>query len=147
MIESAVSASGLDSNELVLELTETSLLHATAEMLADMRALSAQGVSMAIDDFGTGYSSLTYLRTLPVRIVKIDRSFTADVVTDARQRALTQAVIDLGRALDLDVVAEGVETAEQAALLAEMGCPYAQGWFFGRPMPLGAAVDLDVQRV
>lgn len=140
-VERALANSGWPAEFLVLELTETALLQASPMTLIGVRALAAQGVRLAIDDFGTGYSSLTYLQKLPVRIVKIDRSFVAEITSDAKSRAMTQAVIDLGTALDLDVVAEGVETAEQARVLVDLGCPMAQGYYFGRPAPAEAAIS------
>lgn len=139
-VEQALSGSGLGPHQLVLELTETSLLKAAASTLADVEALTRQGVRLAVDDFGTGYSSLTYLQKLPVGVVKIDRSFVANITDDPQRRAITTAVIGLGKALDLDIVAEGVETAEQAAVLADMGCQLAQGYLFGRPAPIPEAL-------
>ena len=135
-VENALARSSLRHDQLILELTETSLLKASANTLADVEALSAAGVRWAVDDFGTGYSSLTYLQKLPVRVVKIDRSFVADITTDSKRRAIAEAVISLGQALDLEVIAEGVENAEQAALLADIGCRLAQGYLFGRPVPM-----------
>lgn len=134
-VEHALDDSGLAAECLVLELTETSLLHASPATSATIEALAEAGVRLAIDDFGTGYSSLTYLQKLPVRIVKIDQSFVADITTDSRRRAITQAVIRLGDVLDLDIVAEGVETADQARTLTDLGCELAQGYLFGRPSP------------
>lgn len=134
-VEHALATSGLGHRQLILELTETSLLKAARSTLADVDALNRAGVRLAVDDFGTGYSSLTYLQKLPVGVVKIDRSFVADITTDAKRRAIAKAVISLGQALQLDVIAEGVEDAEQAAVLADMGCRHAQGYLFGRPTP------------
>jgi EAL domain-containing protein (putative c-di-GMP-specific phosphodiesterase class I) len=99
------------------------------ERLADL------GVRMSIDDFGTGYSSLEYLKVLPVREMKIDRSFVAGMGTDVRDAAIVRHSIDLGRSLGLRVVAEGVESAEDHALLAEMGCDHGQGFHFSRALP------------
>ena len=141
LVDVALTASGLDPSRLVLELTETSLLRATAATLADVEALADAGVRLAIDDFGTGYSSMTYLQRLPVALVKVDRSFVADITVDPRRRAITRAVLALGEALDIGVIAEGVETTEQASALRDMGCRYAQGFLFGRPAPLPDAVD------
>ena len=134
-VENALATSGLGHGQLILELTETSLLKAARSTLADVDALNRAGVRLAVDDFGTGYSSLTYLQKLPVGVVKIDRSFVADITTDAKRRAIAKAVISLGQALQLDVIAEGVEDVEQAAVLADMGCRQAQGYLFGRPTP------------
>ena len=98
-------------------------------------SLRGLGVRVAIDDFGTGYSSLGYLRRFPLDAVKIDRSFIEDVTEGTRQAALVHAIVELCRTLELDTVAEGVETREQAIRLTELGCELAQGFYFGRPMP------------
>lgn len=140
-VERALAASGLRAECLVLELTETSLLQASPKTMIGIKSLAEQGVRLAIDDFGTGYSSLTYLQKLPVRIVKIDQSFVAEITSDPKRRAMTQAVIDLGTALNLDVVAEGVETAEQAQVLMDLDCDMAQGYYFGRPTPVEAHLN------
>jgi EAL domain-containing protein (putative c-di-GMP-specific phosphodiesterase class I) len=112
-----------------------------------MRALSDSGIRIAIDDFGTGYSSLAYLTRFPVSSLKIDRSFVADLLSDAAHAAIARAIVDMAHTLGFIVVAEGVETEGQAAFLRELGCEQAQGYFFHRPMPaadfqalLGAAV-------
>jgi EAL domain-containing protein (putative c-di-GMP-specific phosphodiesterase class I) len=102
--------------------------------VAVLRGLKALGVRIAIDDFGTGYSSLSYLERFPVDVLKVDRSFVGRLGRDAKGRALVSAVLDLARALDLDVVAEGVETAEQAEELARLGCKVAKGYHFASPL-------------
>jgi predicted signal transduction protein with EAL and GGDEF domain len=143
MVATALAASGLAAKRLTLEITESVLLSdapTTVERLAAMRRL---GVRVAIDDFGTGFSSLSYLRRLPLDAVKIDRSFIEDVTRDPRQAALVRAIVELCQALDLDTVAEGVETAAQARRLVELGCELAQGFHFGRPMP---ASELSLAR-
>ena len=138
-VEEALAASDMPPERLVLELTESSLLRATRATLADVDALTRQGVRLAVDDFGTGYSSLTYLQKLPVSVVKIDRSFVAGITEDRTRTAITEAVLALGRALDLHIIAEGVETEEQARALRDLGCGYAQGYLFGRPAPRPAS--------
>lgn len=130
----ALEASGLEAHRLCLELTESVLLEATSTTTHDIGRLKELGVRLAIDDFGTGYSSLRYLRKLPVDIVKVDRSFVAGLGVEPHDDAIVEAVIGLGRTFDIDVVAEGVERREQAERLAEMGCTYAQGFHFGRPV-------------
>lgn len=126
---------GFDPANLTLEITETSIMADTGRMLAELRRLDALGVMLSIDDFGTGYSSLSYLSRLPVREVKIDRSFVMDMRNDDNDAVIVQSVIDLARNLDLQVVAEGIEDAETWGLLASMGCDIAQGYHLGRPMP------------
>jgi EAL domain-containing protein (putative c-di-GMP-specific phosphodiesterase class I) len=96
-------------------------------------------VRLAIDDFGTGYSSLSYLKRFPVDTLKIDRTFISGVGADAENQAIVQAVLSLGHALQITVVAEGVETAADVAALRRLGCEFGQGYYFGRPRPLGEA--------
>ncbi|MEX0953548.1 MAG: EAL domain-containing protein [Nitriliruptoraceae bacterium] len=127
---------------LVLEVTETNLLDDAALSLSIMRRLRTHGVRFAIDDFGTGYSSLSYLRRLPVDIIKIDRSFIADLGHDQTSAALIRAIVELGRSLELDVCGEGVETEQQRDLLIELGTTFAQGFWHSRPMPAAALIDL-----
>lgn len=134
-VDRALAAAGLPASALVLEITETSLWRDEALALRQLLALRERGVTLALDDFGTGFSSLSHLVRLPVQIVKIDRSFTAALLTDPRAASLTRAVIRLGMDLDLDVVAEGVETPGQAAELARLGCRLGQGFWFSRPLP------------
>ena len=127
--------SGLPATALVLELTETTLI-ADPSMTTRLDRLRAHGIRVAIDDFGTGYSSLSYLVQLPVDILKIDRAFTGPVGLPAPQRwAFTRAILELAGSLQLDTIAEGVETAEQARVLRELNCPYVQGYLYSPPVP------------
>ncbi len=136
----------LDPHRLTLEITESVLVDSekiAGNLLGDLRKL---GVKIAIDDFGTGYSSLSYLQHFPINAVKIDRSFVAGMVDQRANMAVIRAVIGIGRDLDIDVIAEGIETAEQAAILGREGCTMLQGYLFGKPKPLTEAVaDLAVQ--
>jgi len=125
-----------DLKMLSIELTEGSVLEDVTSTTRNLERLRSWGVHVALDDFGTGYSSLSHVRTLPIDSIKIDRSFTAEFLDDAASRALIEGVIQLCRALDLGVIAEGVETAEQADALRDMGCTEAQGFYFFRPMPI-----------
>jgi diguanylate cyclase (GGDEF)-like protein/PAS domain S-box-containing protein len=130
---------GIEPSRLVLEMTESTLVD-DAERASDVfRALRDLGVSVAIDDFGTGYSSLLYLKRFPADVLKIDRSFVDGLGADAGDSAIVAAVIRLAHRLDLTVIAEGVETAEQVAHLKRLGCEQAQGYLWSRPM---AADDL-----
>ncbi|MBI3154434.1 MAG: EAL domain-containing protein [Burkholderiales bacterium] len=131
----ALAASGLAPERLVIELTESMLMRDAEQALAQMRALEALGVSLSIDDFGTGYSSFSYLKRFPLDELKIDRSFVADLPGGARDRAIVRSVIAIGHDLGLSVIAEGVETREQLAALAELGCDMYQGFHHSRPMP------------
>lgn len=126
---------GLPPHNLELELTESSLMQQEETALAELQRLRAMGISLALDDFGTGYSSLARLQQLPVTTLKIDRSLIKGVTGNARHRALLGSVIGLGWALSLDVVAEGIETVEEAEILRQLHCPIAQGYYFHRPLP------------
>jgi EAL domain-containing protein (putative c-di-GMP-specific phosphodiesterase class I) len=135
-VEAALNDSGLAPERLELEVTETVLL-ATAEAALDqLRALRALGVGIAMDDFGTGHSSLTQLRVFPFDRLKIDRSFVKDLPRGGDAAAIVRAVAGLGRSLGMAVTAEGVETEEQLDGLCAEGCDAAQGYLFGRPVPL-----------
>ena len=101
-----------------------------------MRQVTLQGVGFAIDDFGTGHASLRYLQLLPARVLKIDRSFVDGTPTNDRDASITRATIALGRSLGMKIVAEGVETRDQARFLLREGAHYGQGWLFARPMPM-----------
>jgi diguanylate cyclase (GGDEF)-like protein len=126
---------GLDAGRLVIEMTERTLLSEDAGLAANLLRLREIGVRLAVDDFGTGYSSLAYLRRLPVSVLKIDRSFVADVDTDPTSSAIVGAVVTMARALDLDVVVEGVERPGQARHLRTLGCDLAQGFLYWTPVP------------
>ena len=128
----------LDPRRLTLEITETILMD-DATAVERLNALKALGVRLAIDDFGTGYSSLNYLRRLPVDIVKIDKVFVDGVAADRESVGLIKAILGMARALDLETVAEGVETGNQARRLKELGSALVQGFYFARPMPPDAA--------
>jgi EAL domain-containing protein (putative c-di-GMP-specific phosphodiesterase class I) len=122
--------SGLPASQLVLEITETAIMQNTDVAVRLLRRLRDQGFRIAMDDFGTGYSSLAYLRDLPISALKIDRSFVADITEQQDALAIVGSIIDLARAVGVDVIAEGVETPEQAALLRRLGCVTAQGWLW-----------------
>ena len=130
---------GLAPDRLVIEITEGSLLDNPERVAATLQRLGALGVRAALDDFGTGYSSLSYLHKFPFRILKIDRSFVAALGQDASVTSVTvvSAVLAMARALNMDVVAEGIETPEQRRMLESMGCEFGQGYLLGRPAPFG----------
>lgn len=125
----------LEPSQLTLEITESSLVDGSAESVAALRHLQNLGVQLALDDFGTGYSSLGYLRHLPFDVLKLDRSFIANLEHSEMDPRIVGAVIELGRAMSMTVVAEGVETEGQLDALRRLGCHLAQGYHFGRPMP------------
>lgn len=136
MVERVLSETGLPPSRLELEITESTLISETEAALAELGRLRALGVSVAMDDFGTGYSSLNYLARFPFNKIKIDRGFTNGLMRDPTISAIVSTIVALGRALGILVTAEGVENAEQAALLRQLGCPQAQGYLYGRPLPL-----------
>jgi diguanylate cyclase len=129
----ALALHQLPSANLILEITETSIMEDPEHALSALQRLHDAGVYLAIDDFGTGYSSLAYLKRLPVDEIKVDRSFVASLTTDARDRLIVASTVSLGRALGLDVVAEGVEDEDTLAVLQGLGCDLAQGFLFARP--------------
>ena len=133
-VRCAIEAAGIRPCNLILELTESVMMSDVDLAASRLAELSGLGVGLAVDDFGTGYSSLNSIRTFPVDRLKIDRSFIAHL-DDARTRALTGTIIELGAVLDMLVVAEGIEDAAGAAAVLELGCPYGQGYFLQRPIP------------
>nr|WP_298128795.1 EAL domain-containing protein [uncultured Pseudoxanthomonas sp.] len=137
-VEEAVARSGVDAGLLTLELTESVLVHDMDDAVGRMRALHAMGVRLSLDDFGAGYASLSYLRELPFAEMKIDRAFTRGIVRDAHAATITRNLLQLGRDLGIDVIAEGIEQDDQFALLGEQGCRLFQGYLFGRPMEAAA---------
>ncbi|MFC3692100.1 EAL domain-containing protein [Chenggangzhangella methanolivorans] len=142
LVLEALEESGLAPDRLELELTETILLQDTGAVVRQLEALRARGITFSIDDFGTGYSSLAYVKHFPVDRLKIDKSFIANLKNDANDAAIVRAIVSLGHSLDLDVIAEGVETAAQVAHLRSEGCDEVQGFYFGRPMRSDMFVDL-----
>ncbi|HEX7025424.1 MAG TPA: EAL domain-containing protein, partial [Gemmatimonadales bacterium] len=133
-VRTILQETGFRPRSLVLELTESMLMEPRGVTGRTIRELADLGVSLAIDDFGTGYSSLSYLKNFPVTTLKIDRSFISVITTDPDDSAITTAIITLARAMELDVVAEGVETEAQAAFLKDRACQKIQGYLVGRPM-------------
>ena len=132
-VAAILGRTGLAPSRLVLEITESITMSRPELLIERLRALKTVGVQIAIDDFGTGYSSLSYLRRLPVDKVKIDRSFITDV-DRATGAALVHGIVELGRSLGLSSVAEGIETANEAAALTGFGCEFGQGYYFARPV-------------
>ena len=133
-IQTILADNEIEPGLLKLELTESAVIQEQARTLQTLRALRNLGVNLHMDDFGTGYSSLAYLKHLPFDIVKVDQSFIADLLTDPDDALLTQAIVAMAHSLKKQVVAEGVETQEQAEFLRTIGCDYAQGWLYGRAM-------------
>jgi EAL domain-containing protein (putative c-di-GMP-specific phosphodiesterase class I) len=132
----------MPADRLCLEMTESVLMDDTEENLSQLVRLKALGVTLAIDDFGTGYSSLAYLRRFPVDTLKIDRSFVRRLGDQTDDAALADTIVQLGRSLGMSTVAEGIEEFGQLAALREMGCEFAQGYYFSRPLPAAEAGQL-----
>jgi EAL domain-containing protein (putative c-di-GMP-specific phosphodiesterase class I) len=144
MVPRILEETGVDPRTLEIELTESMVMHNVATAIATLHGLKSLGVSLSVDDFGTGYSSLAYLKDLPIDTLKIDRSFVREIrageglLGDGRRShegVIAQAIIQLGHALNLKVIAEGVETEPQLQFLRRYGCDEVQGFFFGEPLP------------
>jgi EAL domain-containing protein (putative c-di-GMP-specific phosphodiesterase class I) len=132
-LKNALAESGLEPDDLRVEITESEVVAFSREVSKDLKELSALGVRAFLDDFGTGHSSLAQLRDLPIHGIKIDRSFVAAIKDTREDHPIVSAIVRLGEALGLAVIAEGVETEEQRDFLAESGCSVMQGWLFGHP--------------
>jgi EAL domain-containing protein (putative c-di-GMP-specific phosphodiesterase class I) len=141
-VQHVISSSGINPQHLELEITEGILLQYNEEILNTFVQLKKTGIKLAIDDFGTGYSSLGYLKRFPIDRLKIDQSFVRDLCADADDLAIVKAIIALARSLKLQVIAEGVETEAQLALLNSEGCDEYQGYFYARPMDAEAFTAL-----
>lgn len=141
-VAQTLKETGLDPNWLELELTESSIMKEPEEAVEKLRELRKMGVRIAIDDFGTGYSSLSYLRQFPIDTLKIDKSFIQDVCSDAQDAAIVEAIVTVGHALELTVIAEGVETAEQLAFLNDLQCDVLQGFLFSKSLSTGDFEEL-----
>jgi EAL domain-containing protein (putative c-di-GMP-specific phosphodiesterase class I) len=137
----ALTASPIAPERIEIEVTESALLDDSPATLAVLTKLQQMGLKVALDDFGTGWSSLSYLNRHRFDRIKIDRSFVQGL-SDRRNEAIVQTIIDLGARLDIEITAEGVEKLEQLEALGRMRCHEAQGWFFGKPIP---AADLPFQ--
>lgn len=131
-----IQRTGANPRLLEMELTESTFVDNLDEVIAKMSMLKSQGVRFSVDDFGTGYSSLSYLKRLPLDQLKIDQSFVRDILVDSSSRAIAQTIITLCRAMNLSVIAEGVETELQREMLAALGCDSYQGYLFSKPLPL-----------
>ena len=139
-MEGILRETGLPPECVEIELTESVVIHSMDSTVEKMQRLRSLGVSLTIDDFGTGYSSLSYLKRMPLDALKIDRAFVQDVNVDAEDAAIVQTIIVMASNLNLEVIAEGVETAEQLHFLQERGCRLYQGNYFATPMQ---AQDLE----
>jgi len=141
-LDALVARHGLQPGRLVLEVTESMLMSDTTAGIARLHELREHGYLLSLDDFGTGYSSLSHVKRFPLHELKIDRAFVRDLYSDGKDRALVASIITLARLLDLQVVAEGVETEQQAAILCELSCTVHQGYLYARPLPEPALLAL-----
>ncbi len=133
-VRATLERHGVEPCWLELELTESMLMHDSEEVIAMMLALREIGVTLSLDDFGTGYSSLAYLKRFPISKLKIDQSFIRGIPADPKDMAITRSIINLAEFLELNVLAEGVETEEQSVFLLQAGCHQVQGYLFSRPL-------------
>ncbi len=133
-IRTALNDSGMTPNLLELEITESMVMHNPVRIIAVLTKIKTLGVRLAIDDFGTGYSSLAQIKHFPIDTLKVDRSFIRNVPQDVEDKAITEAIIAMGRTLSLTVIAEGVETIEQMNFLKDRSCDEMQGFYFSKPI-------------
>ena len=140
-VRQSLRETGLSADQVEIEITETMLMEDISAAQVAVERFQEIGVKLAIDDFGTGYSSLNYLKKFPINTVKVDRSFVMDIPDNVDDMAITSAVIAMAHELKMEVVAEGVETAEQFDFLATHNCEYAQGWLFSKPIPLPDLIE------
>ena len=141
-VRAILDSSGLEPAALMLELTESVLLRRDERVVSDLIELKAIGVKLAIDDFGTGYSSLSYLREFPIDVLKIDKSFVDGIAVSEQRLALAEGIVQIARTLQLEVIAEGIESEVQRDLLIAMGCQFGQGYLLAMPMPAQQAETL-----
>jgi len=134
-IDEALASSGMSPVLLQLEVTESMVMRNVARAVKVLDAIQSRGIRLAIDDFGTGYSSMSLMKQFPIDTIKIDRSFVRDLPNDSEDQAIAQAIISMGKALGMTVIAEGVETVEQQAFLRSHACDEMQGYLFSKPLP------------
>ncbi|WP_313150164.1 putative bifunctional diguanylate cyclase/phosphodiesterase [Lysinibacillus capsici] len=147
MVRSVIAETDIDPNLLEIEITEMSMLDYTEDLIDTIKHLRELGITISLDDFGTGYSSLNYLKKFPVDVLKIDRAFVRDIVPEKSGIAMISAMISLAHALNLQVVAEGVEEEAELNVLREHGCEYVQGYYFSKPLSVGDFTNLIVNTV
>ena len=147
IVAGALENGGLAPEHLELEITESFVMHQPEHAIGTLERLRAMGVTLAIDDFGTGHSSLSHLKRIPAHVLKIDRSFVRDMPTDPNDEAIARAIVAVGHALGLKVIAEGIENSQQAEVLRDAGCDAGQGYLFGYPAPAHEAYALLVSEL
>lgn len=146
MVNRLLKEYAISSHQFHIEVTESSLIQRHSNIRQKLNLLKELGVFLALDDFGTGYASLSYLQEYPFDFIKIDKSFISNITTDHIQRAIVKAILDLATALDMQVIAEGIETEEQRDVLLDMGCQQGQGYWFGKPVAANVATEMLVKQ-
>ena len=146
MVSSLLIQHDIFAQQLHIEVTESSLIQRHAHVKKQLNSLKELGVFLALDDFGTGYASLSYLQEYPFDFIKIDKSFISNIATDRTQHAIVKAILDLATALDMQVIAEGIETEQQRDVLLDMGCQYGQGYWLGRPVTAEVATEMLIKQ-
>ena len=141
-VDEALLASGMSPVLLQLEVTESMVMRNVSRAIKVLDAIQSRGIRLAIDDFGTGYSSMSLMKQFPIDTIKIDRSFIRDLPIDSEDQAIAQAIISMGKALGMTVIAEGVETVEQETFLRNHACDEMQGFLFSKPLPAKQMADL-----
>ena len=141
----ALVKTGLPSDWLEIELTESMAMKDIDMAVEQMNSLRKMGIKLAMDDFGTGYSSLSYIQIMPITLLKLDRSFIINIETDEIAQQIVKAVINIARSKKIETIAEGIENENQARILKEMGCQYAQGYLYGKPMPADKLAEYIVE--
>ena len=146
VVRNLLSEHQILAHQLHIEVTESSLMKRHDNVKKQLELLKSLGICLALDDFGTGYASLSYLQEYPFDFIKIDKSFISKIASDKTQRAIVKAILALAQALDMQVIAEGIENEQQRDFLLAMGCQHGQGYWFGKPMSAEAATDLLMQQ-
>lgn len=146
MVSTLLTENGVAAHQLHIEVTESSLIQRHDNVKKQLNSLRELGVRLALDDFGTGYASLSYLQEYPFDFIKIDKSFISNIETDRTQHAIVKAILDLAVALDMQVVAEGIETEQQRDVLLDMGCKIGQGYWFSKPVAADVATAMLIQQ-
>jgi len=146
-IASIIEESGVDSAQIVLEITESALMGNPKQAEVALKNLKKQGLTIALDDFGTGYSSLGYLHRFPIDILKIDRSFIQDIHNNSKSLNVVRAIVSLAKTFDLSIVAEGIESVNEASSITGLGCDAGQGYLFSKPMPVEKAMKFSTDSI
>ena len=141
LVKKSIAETGISPSLLGVEITENLLINQIHETIELITELKAMGITCSIDDFGTGYSSLTYLKRIPVEMIKIDREFVTNLHNDSEARSIAQLIISLGKTLGREILAEGVETKEELECLINLGCYKFQGYYFAKPMPFNEFIE------